>query len=265
MSTLRPDWDTLNAYVDGELEPARQAEVAEALARDPKLARKVATVTRLKQAVRDNGETDMDARPPIDLTGAWGPARRIAAVAAAVLLGVALGGIAGQWEGDAPPQWQADAQALHRDWANATDVDASASATSALLLAATADFGSPPFVPDLTAGKLTLARITRAQIGDSAALHLGYTGTRGCRVSMMVLASPEGLPGQFTRRSGPEGTGYAWQVGGLGYVLQGAGMGEARLDGLAEAAYAATLQNRQPDDETRTALRRKRASSPPCA
>lgn len=265
MSTLQPDWDTLNAYVDGELESAHQAEVAEALVHDPELARKVAAVTRLKQAVRDNGETDMDARPPIDLTRSRRPARRIAAVAAALLLAVAFGGLAAQWDGDVPPQWQADAGALHQDWANASDVDVSASPVGALLLAAVADFGSPPFVPDLTAGKLTLARIKRVQIGDSAALHLGYTGTRGCRVSLMVLAKPAGLPEQFTRRDGSEGTSYAWRAGGLGYVLRAAGMGEARLDGLAEAAHAATLRNRQPDDETRTALRRNRASSPPCA
>ncbi|MFC7665261.1 anti-sigma factor family protein [Methylorubrum suomiense] len=42
-------WETLNAYVDGELDAKDRRAVAETLARDPVLAARVATLTRLKQ------------------------------------------------------------------------------------------------------------------------------------------------------------------------------------------------------------------------
>jgi len=45
-------WETLNAYVDGELDAQSRHEVAESLARDPVLAARVATLTRLKQGVK---------------------------------------------------------------------------------------------------------------------------------------------------------------------------------------------------------------------
>ena len=45
-------WETLNAYVDGELDAQSRHEVAETLALDPVLAARVATLTRLKQGVK---------------------------------------------------------------------------------------------------------------------------------------------------------------------------------------------------------------------
>ncbi len=45
-------WETLNAYVDGELDAQSRHEVAESLARDPVLAARVATLTQLKRGVK---------------------------------------------------------------------------------------------------------------------------------------------------------------------------------------------------------------------
>ncbi|MCI4681012.1 hypothetical protein K9U33_20675, partial [Rhodoblastus acidophilus] len=55
-------WETLNAYVDGELDPQDRRAVAETLARDPVLAARVATLTRLKQGVKQ--EVKAAAVPP---------------------------------------------------------------------------------------------------------------------------------------------------------------------------------------------------------
>ncbi|MCH6588383.1 MAG: zf-HC2 domain-containing protein, partial [Proteobacteria bacterium] len=56
MTTRQPDWQTLSAYVDGELSAAEAAEVARALADDRTLAGRVASLTRLKATVQDMGE-----------------------------------------------------------------------------------------------------------------------------------------------------------------------------------------------------------------
>ena len=52
----RAGWQTLNAYVDGELSAAESAEVARALADDPALVDQVASLMRLKAAVQDSIE-----------------------------------------------------------------------------------------------------------------------------------------------------------------------------------------------------------------
>ncbi len=44
----QPNWEEINAYVDGELPAGRAAEIAEATAHDRGLARQIAVVTRLR-------------------------------------------------------------------------------------------------------------------------------------------------------------------------------------------------------------------------
>lgn len=51
MRNERVDFESLNAYIDGELDLARRAKIAEAIARGPLLAQQVAALTRLKSEV----------------------------------------------------------------------------------------------------------------------------------------------------------------------------------------------------------------------
>ena len=51
MNGARPDWATLNAYVDGELQPGEAARVARAVASDHALADATATIARLRATV----------------------------------------------------------------------------------------------------------------------------------------------------------------------------------------------------------------------
>ena len=47
----KPSWEELNAYVDGELDRAHAAEIADAAAGDPRLAGQIAQLMRAKSGV----------------------------------------------------------------------------------------------------------------------------------------------------------------------------------------------------------------------
>jgi anti-sigma factor RsiW len=82
----RTGWQTLNAYVDGELSAAESAEVARALAEDPALVDQVASLTRLKAAVQDGIEEVNLALPRVQRR-TWRPTALAASLAAVRAVG----------------------------------------------------------------------------------------------------------------------------------------------------------------------------------
>ena len=82
-------WTTLNAYVDGELEPDQTAKVAAALAHDREAAAQVATLTKLRAAVK--AASPMPAPPPFALPRTRSRAMRWAPWAAAACLALFIG------------------------------------------------------------------------------------------------------------------------------------------------------------------------------
>ena len=56
MSPRPSDWEALNAYVDGELEPAAAADVADRIAHEPAVARRAAALTGMKAALADTSD-----------------------------------------------------------------------------------------------------------------------------------------------------------------------------------------------------------------
>jgi len=251
--------ELISAYVDGELSIDARAEVHSRAARDSAFALELATVTRLKAALGHAvpvPEIVIPAPPP-----RFARRRMLAGVAAALVLMVVAG--AGLWvSGGAavnPVGTRLDwAVALHRDWAGIKlplNEPAVAMPTSVPIA---------PHVPDLSANGLELAHVASGQTPEGApALVLGYLGTRGCRVTMIatpvqetagepILLVRAGLKARF------------WQVERMGYLLLAEGMSPSRFRLVSNSIQRAT-KNRAPFGvETRQALRRNRAESPPC-
>jgi len=150
------------------------------------------------------------------------------------------------------------AAALHHDW-EGTSLPAESAA-----VAVPARLPLSPHVPDLSANGLELAHAAVKQTPEGApALVLGYLGSRGCRVTMIAtrISSPAGEPILLVR-AGLRAR--FWQVGPLGYMLLAEGMSPSRFQLISKTIFRAT-RNRTPfGAETRTALRRNRAASPPC-
>lgn len=251
------DFETLNAFVDNELDADQRAEVLARAARDPALARELAALSRLKATLAQSIDT-----PELDMPAtAAAPRRwRRVAMAASVALIVAAGAVFGvaRWAGETAfdPAW---ALSTHASWA----ARQGSPGGSGRALAAAATLGL--YVPDLSAAKLSIAHVGHAEgpAGGRATV-VGYVGTRGCKVSLIVFPVAETAATPMERIDRAPLLGYAWRAGRHGYAVVAEGMPEARLSLVAAGIREASLRRRPIGDETRTALAESRAKSPPC-
>lgn len=270
---MTPSWETLNAYVDGELPAGRAAEVAHALARDRKLADRVVCLTQLKAAVQEtvrNLEETIVIVVPGRLRRGWRPVALAASLVLAAAVGLAA--IFMPRQGEPPEAWVVQAHALHDAWIVAPDV--TPLGIGGVVLMAQAQAGGKDYLraylPDLTSAKLILTRVETVTLpqgnglAGGVALHAGYRGSRGCKVSLLILPGGETLPRELTRRDDAALRVFAWQTGSLGYLLVAEGMDETRLELIAATVYRTTLEHSPFDAETRTALRESRDRSAPC-
>jgi hypothetical protein len=268
MTAQAASWETLNAYVDGELPAGAAAEVARALARNPTLASQVASLTRLKAATQEMVQ-DLSRASEIVLPAPRNRRWRPPALAASLGLVLAIGLAAALLPnlGERPPPWVTQARVAHEAWA--TSRDPAPLEVDGVVLVALGQAGAgsylKAYLPDLKSARLTLTHLESVALADGgAALHAGYRGTRGCKITLLILPGGAALPRQLTRHDDAALRAFAWRVGPLGYILLAEGMDEARLELIAETVHGATLENSPLDAETRTALRESRERSQPC-
>jgi anti-sigma factor RsiW len=268
MSESKPNWCDLNAYADGELLPTEAAGVARAVAEDPALADQVATLARLKATVQEQGQVPLPAKladicgttpqgadttaQPLRRTWAWLGAA--AATAAFIVLAAAL--LIPAERKTAQPAWHDFAVQLHQAWARAEPDEATEPSADALL-ASLSNLGQAAQVPDLSGARLTVGYVQPLASDHGQGLHVGYRGTRGCRVSLIVLPAVAGLPQKPVMLAGVGRQRYTWRVGGLGYALLASGM--------EHSVHEASLKQAPVGPETRVALAESRARSRPCA
>lgn len=276
MTDRKPSWRDLNAYADGELPASETAAVARAVAKDPVLADQVATLARLKATIDDLGQAPLpadltrlrrNAAPPRDASGrtrrrTWAALGAAAAALAAVLVvGVVLFPIGPETD---QPSWRQLALRLHETWAEST-AEQAAEPTADTLLASLSHLGQAAQVPDLSGARLTVGYLRPIASPYGRGLQVGYRGTRGCRVSLIILPVTAGLAEKPVALGGGGGESYAWRVGGLGYALLASGMDPRHYEVVLKAVYQASRTFAPVGPETRTALTRSRERSRPCA
>ncbi len=256
----KTEFERSNAFADGELDRDAQAEVLAEAARNPLLAKELSDLTRLKSALEDAIEV-----PKIDINGkSRRPAGRLMALALAACLALAaLTGI-GWWlapgataDHGIPVAWAMEA---HNSWLDAGPK----SADQPLLRPATARLDA--YVPDLSAAKLRVAHVGQLDApGGGRALVIGYLGTRGCRVTLLMESTPSDLGAAATYFETGGVLAMAWQAGPLRHLILAQGMDRGRFKMIAETVRRASLDRLPVGEPTRTALARSRATSPPCA
>lgn len=260
---MKPSWDQLSAYVDGELAADEAAAVAAAIAADSDLAARVASLTQLKAKTAATATAWDSASPPAVLArghGISGGGRiwRPALLAASLTLAVALGAmllIPSQGQQVGPLQVALD---LHRNWIAApagsarTDNVAAAAALTA--------------IPDLSAAGLTLSHVvmpaTRAAEGQGVLF--AFRGPRGCRVSLWVSDAPRDFTVEPVRQEFDGLVGFVWRVERKGYALIARDMDPQRFATLASAVARITREKFRIDDVTRMALGQSADPALPC-
>ncbi len=274
MKNERPDWEDLNAYVDGELSPRTASRVAKALAADSDVARQVVALTQLKTTLHDDVVAE-DAPLSLDDLGipaspvkrSWFGLGWPALAASLAVAGVlAIAALLPSTSVTNAPTWFTTYQKAHTAWAT-SDPAIHPEPVADPLLSGLFHVGPETTLPDLTAAKLTIGRVKVVSGGPGGlpALHVGYKGSRGCRISLWVSQEPAQVVADFTRHSYERLTAYSWRVGELTYVIMTEGMPVKRFEGIARAAYRYILEHRPLDKETRVALAQGRAESQPCA
>jgi anti-sigma factor RsiW len=257
----KKSFERSNAFVDDELDRRDRSEMLRAAAGDPRLARELANLDRLKSAIADSVDV-----PDIELPAApvrrTGRRRVVLALAASVVLMVAAG-LAWSIIGPARPNHGvpvAWAIAAHNSW---QETDA-ASRARAMLRPASLRLNA--HVPDLSAAKLRIAYIGESTAaGGQPAMVVGYRGTRGCRVTVLIDDLPGGLDDKAIFFRVDKLIAMVWRAGKLRHVILAEGMAEPRFRLIAESVRRTSLERLPLDDSSRMALARSRAQSPPCA
>lgn len=255
------DWKTLNAYVDGELAPAAMARVAEALADDPGLAQQMAKLRRLKSAVF---QSRPPACPPISLEPRRAGRRTL--VAAALLLialfGSLLSGLLPE-PGTTPDQLE-QVVAAHQAWRDA-GTSADLSSSGSLLKSSLEQLQLDAYIPDLSPAGLRYHGIRRIAAASGRGLHVGYRGSHGCQVSLIVFPGAGKLSGELKTFEHAAGRIYGWQVRSNTFYLLAPRMDPRRLRQVAAAVHRMTRAHTPMDRGTTLALNQARTQAPPCA
>ena len=265
MTARALEWQRLNAYDDCELSPDERAEVAARLAGRPDLAAQVAALTRVKAALSETtGALDVDrlretARSSTRRTPWW----RIAA-GIALLIGMGAAATVLTSRNDDRTVWLEQPLAAHQAWL-ADGGESFSEGGAGPLLAGLASLGADASVPDLSAARLTITgvRLVDASVTGRPALHVGYAGTRGCRLTLWITPASNSAADGLTSHDLGAFRAYSWRAGDLAYALV-SGMDPGRFAVIAETARKVTLERVQPAGETATALQRSRETSPPC-
>ncbi len=256
------DWETLNAYVDGELDAEHAAEVARAAADEPEIARQVSMISQLKAVTAASAEP----MPRIDLPHPARPQWPRIAAGVAVLFVAGAAGIFALFPAAQEEAWLADARADHAEWAATLAIGDIEALDARSYLAGLRRLGPAPFLPDLTSARLRRESVRYIAGGNrqAGAIHTGYVGTRGCRISLWITITDKTGFGPLTRHESGAGPSFSWHAGGLRYVVLSSGMDAGRFALIAGAAHKASRARAIPDDQTRTALAHSRKTSPPC-
>lgn len=260
MTKSRISWETLNAYVDGELTPREAAEVARCVARDTDAAAQVAAISALKAATRDTVE-------PVEGIVLPEPERRsrrrvvLAAsiVAAAILAGLTM---AGSIEDELSAELEV-AHQMHHEW-----IDSNRGLREAdpayMLETSLAHLDLMAYVPDLSEVDLRFTHIRALPAQAGAGLHVGYLGARGCMLSLVIMRDPVALSSARREVFFDDRTGYTWTAGRYGYILLADRMDPARLARVAVVIERLTRRNAALTARDRVALDESRAQSQPC-
>jgi hypothetical protein len=246
------DWLALNAMADGELDPAEQAALAGRLPRDARLVAGLRRVTPLKAALAEVGR---EGAPPMPDLPAPKPVHRISfgRIAAAAVLILAL--VLPLQRVTVPSAFE-EALSSHRSFATrgaATETPSREISPAGL--------PRTGIVPDLADAGLVVRYVATEKIQGKEALHLGYHGSRGCRVSLWLRLGGGSFDASGTSR---QTLAAAWTANDIAYLLLATGMPPDRFYDIAAAAERATHDAGDIPEDARLALRTGRAASQPC-
>jgi anti-sigma factor RsiW len=265
--------EDLSSYLDGGLEPLRRAQVEAAIRADPHLAGTVAAYRAQEEDLREMAASVLGEAVPEHLLSvvrkarrpSWRPPlRQVMQLAAALLIGVALG-----WLLQTSLQPREDnllepfirqAVLSHELFEANEELDTLRESESRLLQEVRSPFQTPIRIPQLLGANYrpVLFRSVEGLVGPG--VELAYADAKGALTSLLIRqhSDRDDVPVRF-RKAGSRSVLY-WLDGPLLYVLVGVG-GEDELRDMARSVYAATASGGAWQGEAGQALPPATASS----
>lgn len=246
------DWEKLNAYVDRELDAVDAAGVAAAIARDPALAARVATIARLKAGA---GAIEAPIDFPVMPTRTGGRARpgpkwRPIAIAASIAGLIAIAGAGFLSRASDPIDAVAATAAAERDWLSGGPAETPASGVQVAV-----ETGASDRLPDLSPADLRLAYLAAdPKSNGRSGLFAGYVGPHGCRLGLWIGRAPSDGAAPSAREFGDVMV-RTWSSDGAAYALMSRGMDATRLDRFALVIAEIVRSDHRMTDDLRLALK----------
>ncbi|VVT25851.1 hypothetical protein [Rhizobium sp. EC-SD404] len=234
MNDQFPDFETLSAYVDGELDAQHAAAIAALAARDPAIASHLAKIHQLRSAV-SRLSSDVVVLPlPGSMQGRWGVrSSRWVAFAAAIACVVAGSLVTGPWL-----EFGEDSNAIglesiisaHDDWLR--------TGRGQLLSASLPESQTVDLLA--AAGLVQVHYDERQMIGGVDMTHSGFVGAKGCRLSLFrgsLAVKEAAITGEIS-----DGDLHvaSWTGGAFRYVVVARSMDEGRFALVVDALRQAT-------------------------
>ncbi len=252
-------WESLNAYVDGELAPADAAAVALAAARDPAIAARIASLAKLRSVVR---ALPQEQAPPLVLPSVFMPQRRAAALVAwaACLMMAAVLAAGVNWltgRDVAAGEGLAAAVLAQREWL------ASSKPGPRLHVNLIADDHG---LLDLSAASLRLAYLSLDPVGaKGGGVLAGYIGPNGCRLGFW-MGRKRPARTRSPHRADREGLKIStWISNEREYALISLDLDSGRLDEIAEIVASLPLVRGRPGEAQIARIQALHPISHPCA
>lgn len=251
-----PDFDNLSAYVDGELDPWRAAEIAARAARDPAVSAEIAKLHAMRAGVAGIGEDAVILRHGGGRVAGRTATPRggmVIAVAAAFCLAIAvlvlfLPGHSHQQPDDSPA---VAAIAVHDRWLEdggglMQPADLPSSERTMLLAAS---------------GLIEVHRDPAVPLGEFSAAHFGFVGANGCRLSLFEIAVGEGDLQLDAWPPTPDLRVATWRSGAVRFVAVARDMNATRFTVVTDALRDSTLV---PDGARGEVVAALKAARQPC-
>lgn len=271
---MLPDTETLNAYVDGELDKESAAKVARAVADNPILARKVSILTDLRSTLAESinaPDLNIEDLVPLEESTKISPKSRLGfkrtMTIAACLAGLLIIGPLIYRDlliQDDPQSWTKPVLAEHNLW----NIQNAKSKTPTVHLSdfLSGELAKLVYVPDLSSAQLQMVYVNPLnQETGSEHFVVGYAGTRGCKITMVAQAAMGFLDEKARNIMDPNLRVIAWNAGPLDYILMSQGMDIDRFELIAKTVRQSSLNHQPVNSETRMALGISRETSVPCA
>lgn len=273
MQNEKPDIETLNAYVDGELDKEDAAFVASAAAHDPIVARKIATLANLRSTL---SETFIAPEPtiselvsrieekPTERDDRSGKSTWMAI--AACLAGLLITGVFLYTNEDAQPgfiTWASPVLEAHNLWELPGNGEEPVSLKSVNFLSN--ELAKLVYVPDLSSARLNMVYVKPDHYAGGVNLFVaGYAGTRGCKITLVARKALGVLDENMRDIGKPDLRALAWNAGPLDYILMSQGMDNDRFELIASTVRKSSLSHQPIESQTRIALGISRELSTPC-